>query len=226
MEENFVDEIEQFSAKLERELIKRKRELTNVWFFAAQEENELKRNSLLRNNVLIIYAHWEGFVKSASVRYLDFVNKQKQPCQKLKPNFRALHAQKKFCSSNSGSDWNRFLSLVEDSYMEAFKVKSRKVVDTGSNLKSEVFCKIISTIGLNDFTLTLREIAILDRGLMKDRNAIAHGELIEVKIKVVERYHNMILVLLEKYKDSLIASIESESYFMDEINAGLENDPH
>lgn len=216
MTDAIFDDIESFSEKLERELIKRKRELTNVWFFVSEEQNEIKRNSLLRNNVLIIYAHWEGFVKSASIKYLDFIIKKRLPCQKLKQNFKALHVQKKFSHSTSGLDWERFLSLVEDSYSENFKVKSKVVIDTKSNLNSIVFCKILSAIGLSDVELRPRQLVLLDRGLMKDRNAIAHGELVEVEIKKVERYHNMILLLLEEFKDSLIESVEQESYLLTE----------
>jgi succinate dehydrogenase flavin-adding protein (antitoxin of CptAB toxin-antitoxin module) len=207
-----IDPVDRFIDSLEGELLLRKRELTNVWFYSAQEDNTLKKESLLRNNVLIIYAHWEGFIKSSSIKYLKYICKREIPCQLLTINFKALHIKKISKGTTDKPEWERFLEIADQNFNDVFMVKAEFVIDTESNLKSEVLNKIIKTLNVSEFRLADNILKLLDNGLLSDRNAIAHGEMKKVPLIHVQSYHELILELLESYKDKLIDMVISEFY--------------
>lgn len=207
-----IDPIDGFINSLENELILRKRELTNVKFYSSQEENELKKESLLRNNVLIIYAHWEGFIKSSSIKYLKYICKRNITCQSLTINFKALHIKKISKRTTDRPEWERLLEIAEQNFNNIFKVNAEYIIDTESNLKSEVLGKIIKTLNVSEFKIDESICQLLDDGLLSDRNAIAHGELRKVEECNVESYHELILDLLEIYKDKLIDMVITEFY--------------
>ncbi|GAB3216210.1 hypothetical protein GCM10027295_18640 [Pseudaeromonas pectinilytica] len=70
---------------------------------------------------------------------------------------------------------NAFKFMSSDMLTESFKVNPDVHVNTKSNLNSEVFMEIAYKIGINgDFFESY--IHIIDSVLLKNRNAIAHGE--------------------------------------------------
>jgi hypothetical protein len=126
----------------------RKQELTNVWFYSKQEENDLKKHSLLRNNVLIIYAHWEGFIKSSSVKYIEYICKRNICCESLTLNFKALHIKKISKNNHHNTEWERFKHIASETFVDIFEVKSDVVIETESNLNSDVLIKIIAVLNI------------------------------------------------------------------------------
>ena len=62
-----VQTAEQLSDKLSDELSWRKKELSELKSLVEIRDISLPRhNALVRSGVVILYAHWEGFIKSAS----------------------------------------------------------------------------------------------------------------------------------------------------------------
>jgi hypothetical protein len=212
------DPVDGFIANLEKELRLRKQELSNVWFLTWEQDNDIKKTSLLRNNTLILYAHWEGFIKSSSIKYLDYVCKRNITCRSLTLNFKALHIQRINNKTINNSEWSRLLDIANENFDDAFNVKADAVIDTESNLNSKVLSKITSTLNILDFDLEDKLIKLIDKGLLSDRNAIAHGQLKNVPFSRVEQYHSNILCLLEQYKDAVINMVVNECYLASSNN--------
>ncbi|MGG4664575.1 MAE_28990/MAE_18760 family HEPN-like nuclease [Providencia vermicola] len=136
------------------------------------------RTTLIRAAITLMYAHWEGHVKKAAEVYLTYLNHLAPKYSRMKPNFCHISLHEKF---ESGFSIKKYLSQKEifdyiSSGLECnFKVNCQKIVDTESNLKSDVFLNLMHQLGLETKNFELKKIFI-DQKLVKNRNAIAHGE--------------------------------------------------
>tara|TARA_Y100000994_G_scaffold152481_1_gene124871 strand:+ start:591 stop:992 length:402 start_codon:yes stop_codon:yes gene_type:complete len=72
--------------KLEADLGWRKKEITNLLLL----ENEKNRHIIFKSALLLLYSHWEGFVKNASKAYLEYVSSKKINIEMLTDNFKAI----------------------------------------------------------------------------------------------------------------------------------------
>ena len=72
--------IEEFRAQLEAEFSWRQEE---ILFFQNQCENvrESQKDKFRRALVLLLYSHFEGFIKFALVQYISFVNNENIDCK-------------------------------------------------------------------------------------------------------------------------------------------------
>lgn len=96
---------EQLSDKLSDELAWRKKELSEVKaLIEAKSISNQRHLALIRSGVVILYAHWEGFVKSASNYYLEYVSMQKLRYEQLSSNFLAVAMKVKL---NEARDTNK-----------------------------------------------------------------------------------------------------------------------
>lgn len=67
---------------LDREFAWRLKEIADLKIAVRQSES-LRRKTVIRAAIPLLYAHWEGFVKKASTGYLDFVDYQGHKYQEL-----------------------------------------------------------------------------------------------------------------------------------------------
>lgn len=74
---------------LSKELAWRKRELTSV-FDEIQKARRHMQPVLLRSAVCLLYAHWEGFVRTAATAYVELVARRRLRIGELKYGFVAL----------------------------------------------------------------------------------------------------------------------------------------
>lgn len=67
--------VEILSDKISEDLAWRKKELTDLKYIIDTKSLSLVRKSLLgRCGIAILYAHWEGFIKKSSLRFLEFIS--------------------------------------------------------------------------------------------------------------------------------------------------------
>lgn len=78
--------VESLSDKLDYEISWRRLELTNLKFNVENVDGN-KLNTNLRSSLVLLYAHWEGFVKKILTYYLEHVSRQKLQNNQLKHNF-------------------------------------------------------------------------------------------------------------------------------------------
>jgi hypothetical protein len=137
-----------------------------------------KRQAILRGAVAALYAHWEGFVKNASQKYLDFVKVRRLRLCDLDSCFVALAFGKKQAALRATSKSESQLEFVDWLIREwplRANLPGSEVITTHGNLNAEVFRTIVSTIGLAyrpDYALAEKRIG----RLVEIRNNLAHGE--------------------------------------------------
>lgn len=194
-----IRSLDELSNKLAADLAWRKKELAAIR--ALIELNEFvdaknaKQNALLRSGVTILYAHWEGFVKSASSNYLEFVAMQKLPYEKLTCNFIALAMKAKLSAASETNKATVFTEATEfllNGLKDRSAIPYKNVISTGSNLKFEIFREILCVLGL-DYSIYETKRMLIDEKLLATRNSIAHGEYLQLDREEYIDLHNTIV---------------------------------
>ena len=162
------------------------------------------------------YAHWEGGIKDLAECYLRFVEQQGCLRSALRPNFIALASIvsiKEAGRSNSLLPYIGIVSLLTDATPHKFKLPDIKLIDSESNLNTQVLRNILECVGLPKiWEIFDSKQLIIDIALLKARNEIAHtgrsdrediglSELIESVLELLESFKNELenAAVLKKY---------------------------
>lgn len=139
------------------------------------------KDTALRSGIAILYAHWEGAIKSIAYYYLVYVSSLKISYSQLKPNFLAITLKNEmniFNSTNKNSLHTEIVGKIYCLNDQNSNIPTEGIITTGSNLNSTIFKEIMSTIGLNT-ELYEQSYNLIDEVLLNMRNHIAHGERLE-----------------------------------------------
>jgi len=207
--------LEDLSDKLDSELIWRKKELAELQaLIQLRSSSASKRNVLLRSATVILYAHWEGFIKAAAVSYLEFVAMQRLRYDELSCNFIALAMKEKL---NQAKETNKAVIFTEvaDFFLtklsERSSVPYKNVIQTGSNLSSSILREITLSLGLDYSLYETREVFI-DEKLLSRRNNIAHGEYLTLDNEDYSELHDKVLEMMEIFRNQINNCAAIKSY--------------
>ena len=190
---------------ISRELSWRKKELATLSILV-QKRRQHERAVLLRTAVPILYAHWEGFVKNTASYYLQYVSRRKLKYSDLQSNFIALACKAALLESLQSNKIILLRQVVEFlmlNQMETSKIPYINVIDTESNLNSAVFINILHQIGLSYDNFYITKELSIDGSLLKKRNAIVHGENLEVTEREFSELSQLVLDLLEYFRSQI-----------------------
>ncbi|QEN06825.1 hypothetical protein EXM22_02010 [Oceanispirochaeta crateris] len=227
-----IDPIEKFEDSLVKDLAWRKKELQILKMAIIDTENII----YIKSYLLLLYSHWEGFVKKSALSYLNFINSRKIKLHKLNDNFLYLKIKKDIndcsLSLNNPSIGNelKLIRKIDKAKNEIFKIKisnndKLKFIDTESNLSSSVFEKILNILGIEipvDFSELIIDktnsyrykarIHLIDF-LLQERNSIAHGDVIlEDDINDILDRSVKIVELLDLFIITLVENIRVKNY--------------
>jgi hypothetical protein len=202
-----------FQVYLDEEFAWRLKEISDIKG-AIRTAEATSRRALIRAGVPILYAHWEGFVKVSSEALLNYINNQGLAYRQLKPCFIAFGAKKKAHGFIASGNPLQNIAVVEfflnelDSRAEISFAGS---VDTESNLRSMVFERIATSIGVSTAAYETKYI-LIDKSLVDRRNSIAHGEFLDVDQNDFDKLSDEVIALLRHYKDDLQNMVQSRYY--------------
>ncbi|MBD5116260.1 MAG: hypothetical protein HDT48_01940 [Ruminococcaceae bacterium] len=163
--------------KIDCELSWRRKELTQLKFLVSSASKENER-TILRSSIVLLYAHWEGFVKMALTFYLKHIVDQGLHSNELKPNFYAMSLLSEFEKFKKTKKVSHYISLTQtvfDSIKNIPQIQYNKIIDTKSNLNSELFKELMGLMDL-DSSIYDTSFNLIDESLLAPRNGIAHGE--------------------------------------------------
>lgn len=178
---------------------------------AAKDKNI---DTCVRQGMLMLYAHWEGFVKIASINFLQFIVDKKFKQSELTDNYKGIMLKKHFKSAQNSHKIKIHISAVnflikqKDEYV-IFDPKM--YIKTDSNLNYELFENILETLGISSAKYCSREKQI-DESLLKNRNSIAHGEKCNVSRDEFISLFDDIISLITNFKDDLQNICATEAY--------------
>ena len=193
-----ADELSNF---LDRELSWRKKEIITIKF---QHDGARDHQAVMlrRAGIALLYAHWEGFVKTSGTAYVEYVSQQNLRYRDLRPGFLAL-AVKAQLEQAADSHKGRLLRPIAEFFVtrldEKAKLISATAVQTKSNLSAERLRDIVAVLELDYRPFELLEKPIIER-LVSQRNKIAHGQFLEVDAPEFATLQHHTLGMLDEFR--------------------------
>ncbi|WP_143684719.1 MAE_28990/MAE_18760 family HEPN-like nuclease [Variovorax sp. KK3] len=214
-----IASLEGFQAKLTRDLSWRKKEISD---FRVAVSGVTDSIYLCRAGLVLICAHWEGFLRRSVELYIEHVFAKKLKIKELNPAFVALayfSDVKKASESNYPGSADTHVRLAE-----RIRRGNEEICDipgwtarTEGNPGSDVVERLLSSvgvdikIGLDDATWGATRVFINEQ-IVADRNRVAHGEGTPVsKEQFLERSQRL-LDLLDALNNVLFDAAENERY--------------
>lgn len=210
--------VENLSDKLDYEISWRRFELTNLRF-NVENVNGATLGTNLRSSLVLLYAHWEGFVKKSLSYYLEYVSNQKLFNNQLKHNFFALEISKEvdiFSKTKKNILHTQIIDSIFDKISKKSNIPFKNKIDTKSNLNSDLFEELMFSVGLE--TLEYKtHYKIIDERLLGTRNQIAHGEALQQLQLTKESYlelHQIMIDIIGKLRDQIIDAARNKAYML------------
>jgi hypothetical protein len=192
----------------------RKKELHALKTMVIANENTHNRDLFIRAAITLLYAHWEGFIKSIGGHYLEFVGRKQLKHEELRSNFLAVALSRLIRDLAAASKVQHCLEIVaffreEASARSSFDWKAG--VNTKSNLKSSVFHEIVMMLGLDYSRFSTKE-KLLDEKLLKNRNRIAHGQFLLLQVKEYIDLHDEVIGMMQDFYNQIENSAFTDAY--------------
>jgi hypothetical protein len=165
------NDFEDFEAEIYRDLSWRKTEIQDfnkeIKYPATDRLiTEQVEKAVRKSLILLIYSHWEGFIKRTAKQYLKYIVNQEIPSKKLTENFHVLVIKGHFFSASdqikqtqkNSLSMELFNRIVKD-YAEKMenkfflnidmnKERDSSIIDTNSNLSSSIYKNIFDCLGI------------------------------------------------------------------------------
>lgn len=231
-DEDFVDKINSCRAWRRQELSRVKMVVKSLRSEGRLYEQNVRY--VLRGSYLMLYAHWEGYIKEVGQKYIESVSKEK--IQYRNASDVIVASSLKTALTNLGGanthdahiDFvNKFRDLLsDDKYVDRKYVKiNEKIIDAKSNLNYELFIDILKKLDIVDNIddkMQPSEIESLktdiDKNLLKVRNQVAHGEKtmgivgLEKNIEEYLSLHERISKIMYDFSEWVIDAWQEKRY--------------
>jgi len=173
---------EDLTHALESDLRWRREELLAIHRRLRCVQDDVERGALLRAGVALLYAHWEGFVRHAAQSYLelvaDRVKRGRLGYHELAPPFAGL-AMLRRLRETAPAGQRALLAeatrILRASPCESASIPTADIVSARSDLSFAVLTQLLAAIGIDTAPHATKRY-IIDEGLLKARNSVAHGD--------------------------------------------------
>lgn len=216
-----IRDLAELEEKIDDELAWRRKELTSIKVDVEsyKMKGESEQSRVIRAGITMLYAHWEGAIKSIAEYYLIYVAGLKLKYGELKNNFLAIamkHSLNEFKDTKKASIHNKLIDEIYAKKEECSHIPFKNIIKTDSNLKMDIFKEIAATIGIDNSPFELRR-PIIDIRLLGNRNKIAHGERLETLDGISNIYeyielHETIAELIDKFAQTIKEAAKNEEY--------------
>jgi len=203
----------ELSGFLDQEFAWRKKELITLNFMIARARPH-ERVILLRLAVCILYAHWEGFIKAASISYVSFVASRGLQYRDLSTNFIALGLRSDIMRAGESINPMTHTRLVEQltsGLAERAVIDDENAVSTRFNLNAKTLSEILATLGFDETNYLTRG-PLLDQKLLSRRNLVAHGARVEIEQEDYAVLHGEIIQLVEQFRTDVENAAATDRY--------------
>jgi hypothetical protein len=207
-----IKTIENLEDALDKHLAWRKQEMLNLKTLIDRGDDA--RIMLIRAGMALLCAHFEGFIKDASYDYLSFVANQNICYKDLQEVFSIwkIHSLIEECAKSSKySIQARVLEKYNALSSEPFSINKKSMINTHSNPSTEVLKELLLTLGV-ETDIFRTKANYIDSSLLANRHSIVHGERTNLAYDDFSVTFDIIMRILDDYKDFLIDAAAEEAY--------------
>ena len=228
--------INEFQDFMNEDLSWRKMEVAQLFGILNTVES---KEIVCKSMILLLYAHWEGFIKKSSKCYLKYVSDKNIKIQDLTPNFEAIMLKcfARECIDLDSNNLAKEFALINKQRKNVgkpFKIQidvdsefDTMFIDTQHNLSSKVLANIIQIIGIKYNNAIKARKNFVDVNLLKTRNSIGHGNQVKaddpssstvLDFDQIVKLKEFVMLMLDYFSDVLLKYVEEEYYL--QIKAG------
>jgi hypothetical protein len=164
-----------------------------------------RQQVMTRAAVALLYAHWEGFIKAAAEKYLEFVCLQKRKNSELARSMLAIVVRSRLNAAQGAKKIGTHLDVVDffrGEMDERCTLPYKNAIRTEANLSSTVLLDILTTLGI-DFRDYELKTHMIDNQLLAKRNHIAHGSELDVDVEDYLSLHDEISILMDLLRNQI-----------------------
>jgi hypothetical protein len=200
--------------QLDADLTWRVRELSDLKA-AIKAGGTHKADVLLRALVAMVYAHWEGHVRFCANKYFEYLTIRRFKFTELDRQIYVNHFLARidalYGRRASVEERCRLVQEILSSQDQKFSRTNPSLVDTRSNLSTEVLSDICRICGVN-YSIYEGEDDFIDVIILKRRNGIAHGEDVLIGYDEVDRILERSISLMRRFKDAIQNNVFLRTY--------------
>lgn len=215
----------------------RKTEISELIILAETEE----KNVLLKSVILLLYAHWEGYIKKSSKTYLKFISDNQIEVSRLTDNFKyfalkglskeVFNSRDTLTTNNELNFINKFNEINSMTIDKLIRInleneRDKTIIDTQDNLTPAIFKRILDIIGIKYLDGYESKKTHIEINLVAHRNSIGHGnkklssnEDFLLEIASLKELRDIIFLIIENFRDDIIQFAKEEYYLRE--NFGL-----
>lgn len=215
----FDNALEKLLSKLDKDIAWRKKELSSLKIeINSKMTSRQEYYYLVRGAIALIYAHWEGNIKSQFGAYVKFLNSLLKEKYIIIENYDdkildlIFYPSIKAASQNTLEKRAKIIDKFKSLYLDKniIQIEHKEVVITKSNLNYNVLLELCSRFGIEPID-NINE-KFLDK-LLEDRNNIAHGESKyntnnDYLIELVNSSSEKIINFMETIKNNILLKTE------------------
>lgn len=208
-----IKTVYQLQEKLDKNWAWRKKEIINL-INLTKFSQDITQNTNIRSGIVLVYAHWEGYIKQSSEYYLQFITSQNIQMKKFTPNFIAGAMTNEIVGCGQTRKVSKHAKLIEQLMKkmdEPIKIPYKSLITTQSNLSSKVLSEILLTLDLDTSPYELK-FKLIDNHLLDQRNQVSHGQYLNIDLEIFLNTTEDIIFLLETFRNQLVESAKSEKY--------------
>lgn len=182
------------------------------------------QKGMIRAGIALLYAHWEGFIKKTADLYYSFVSYQNCTIAELSDCFVSIALRSEIEYLQTAKKLSVHNTVVKSFFEREHKqanLSASSPIRT-ANLKYDIFEDVCIMIGVSidyfhdryrrgGFDTDIKQ--VIDDGLVKRRNSIAHGDYLDVDEKEYKYLYDIIVNgLLYNFKEAIYISAQNKSY--------------
>ena len=168
---------------------------------------------LLRSAICLLYAHWEGFVRMASTAYVELVARRRLRVGELSRGLLALSLRAEL-SAAAASHRVAGHRAVVDAVLDADRrvsIRWQDAITPRSNLTFEALEEILQALDFDSSRYATRR-ALINEKLVHRRNAVAHGEQLDLGRADYRDLQSSVLEMIEWFRDEIETSAVAQAY--------------
>lgn len=182
---------------------------------AIRNSEGFMQSALLRASVTLLYAHWEGYVKMAAIRYGAYISSLRITFGEAQRSFaglkaltyvRQLHTIKKQIFAAS-----ELLLALQDMNSERVTLNLDAHISNVGNLDYNLFEQIAGFLCLDTSSYAAKK-TLIDESLLKNRNEIAHGDYLLIDPEGFDTLSDEILAMMRQFKTDIQNAVTLRAY--------------